>query len=268
VSESILDLPALGADARLAYGTARHQFGELRLPAGVGPHPVAVVMHGGFWRARYDLEHISHLCATLTAAGVATWSLEYRRLGNRGGGWPGTFLDAAAGADHLRILAQSYPLNLERVVAVGHSAGGHLAAWLAGRRRITKDSPLFAADPLRLYGVAPLAGVLDLWRAWELRLSGGVVQQLMGGTPERLPARYAAGSPAALLPLGMRQVLLHGTADDSVPYDISRDYAAAARAAGDDVELMTLPGTGHYELIDPRSQEWPRVRDAVLTLVE
>jgi acetyl esterase/lipase len=267
VSEDILDLPALPADARLAYGTARHQFGELRLPAGVGPHPVAVVIHGGFWRARYGLEHISHLSAALTAAGVATWSLEYRRLGNRGGGWPGTFLDVAAGADHVRTLARSYPLNLERVVAVGHSAGGHLAAWLAGRRRIAADSPLFDADPLRLCGVAPLAGVLDLRRAWELRLSGGGVKRLMGGTPERLPARYAAGSPAELLPLGVRQLLLHGTADDTVPYEISHDYAEAARAMGDDTALITLPGAGHFEVIDPISQEWPRVRDAVLTLV-
>jgi acetyl esterase/lipase len=268
MSASILDLPALRADARLAYGTTRHQFGELRLPAGAGPHAVAVVIHGGYWRARYDLEHISHLSAALAAVGVATWSLEYRRLGHRGGGWPGTFLDVAAGADYLRTLARSYPLNLGRVVAVGHSAGGHLAAWLAGRRRIAADSPLFVAEPLHLLGVAPLAGVLDLRRAWELRLSGGVVKRLVGGTPEHLPERYAAGSPAELLPLGARQILLHGTADDSVPYEISQDYVAAARDVGDDATLIPLPDAGHFELIDPRSQEWPRVRDAVLMLME
>jgi acetyl esterase/lipase len=225
------------------------------------------VVHGGYWRARYSLEHIGHLCAALVAAGVATWSLEYRRLGNHGGGWPGTFQDVAQGADHLRALGGTYPLDLARVVAVGHSAGGHLAAWLGGRHRIAPESPLHSPQPLVLRGIVPLAGVLDLWRAWELRLSRGVAKQLMGGTPAQHAERYAAGSPMALLPIGIRQILLHGTADDAVPFLISRDYAEAARAAGDAVELVTLPGAGHFEVIDPRSQEWPHVRAAVLTLL-
>ena len=267
MSEEILDLPAPPADVRLAYGPEKLQFGDLRLPGGAGPYPVALVIHGGYWRARYDLEHIGRLCAALTATGVATWSIEYRRLGNRGGGWPGTFLDVAAGADYLRTLAERYALNLARVVAVGHSAGGQLAAWLGGRRRIAGESPLYSADPLPLRGVVALAGVLNLRRACELRLSGGVTKRLLGGTPERYPERYAAASPAELLPLGVHQTLLHGTADDSVPYEISRNYAEAARAAGDPVELITLPGTGHFEPIDPRSREWPQVRDAILRLL-
>jgi acetyl esterase/lipase len=269
VSEDILDLPTPPADARIPYGSGALSFGDLRLPAGAGPHPVALVLHGGYWRARYDLEHIGHVCAALTGAGLATWSVEYRRLGNPGGGWPGTFLDVAAGADYLRALAGSYPLDLERVVAVGHSAGGQLAAWLAGRRNIPPaDSPLHSDDPLPLRGVVALAGVLDLRRAYELRLSRGVTGELMGGSPKEHPDRYAAASPAALLPLGVRQILLHGDADDSVPYVISRDYAEAACAAGDPVELVTLPGAGHFELIDPRSAEWPLVERAVLSLAE
>jgi len=267
-SEDILGLRPPKADVRLAYGPGRHQFGDLRLPAGGGPHPVAVVIHGGYWRARYSLEHIGHLCAALTTtAEVATWSLEYRRLGNRGGGWPGTFQDVAQGADHLRALAGIYPLDVSRVVAIGHSAGGHLAAWLGGRHRISLESQLSIPNPLALRGVVPLAGALNLRQAWELQLSRGVVKQLIGGTPEQHPDRYAAGSPSELLPFGIRQILFHGTADDSVPYAISQDYADAARAAGDEVGLMTLPGAGHFETIDPRSQEWPRVRDAVLALV-
>lgn len=268
MSEDILDRPAPHPDARIPYGAGACHFGDLRLPPGAGPHPVAIVIHGGFWRARYDLEHIGHLCVALTRAGLATWSLEYRRLGNPGGGWPGAFLDVAAGADYLRQLAGSCPLDLGRVVAVGHSAGGHLAAWLAGRHRIAPGSPLHAESPLPLRGVVPLAGVLDLRRAFELRLSAGVTGELMGGSPEEYPDRYAAASPAELLPLGVRQLLLHGTADESVPYAISRDYAAAARAAGDDAELVTLPGAGHYEVIDPRAAEWPQVERAVLRLAE
>lgn len=268
MSGSILDVPAPRADARIPYGAGEYHFGDLRLPRGAGPYPVAIVIHGGYWRARYDLEHIGHLCAALTRAGLATWSLEYRRLGNPGGGWPGTFLDVAAGADYLRQLAGSFPLDLAQVVAVGHSAGGHLAAWLAGRHHIAPASPLHAEHPLPLRGVAPLAGVLDLQRADELRLSAGVTGELMGGAPDQYPDRYAAASPAALLPLGVRQILLHGTADEDVPYAISRDYVAAAQAAGDDAELVTLPGAGHFEVIDPRSAEWPQVERAVLRLVE
>ncbi len=267
MSEDILDLPAPKADARLAYGAHKLQFGDLRLPRGAAPYPVAVVVHGGYWRARYDLTHIGHLCSALTAAGIATWSLEYRRLGNRGGGWPGTFLDVAAGAEYVRVLAQQYPLDLTRVLTLGHSAGGHLATWLGGARRIVPDSPLYRADPLNIRGIVSLAGVLDLQRAWELRLSGGVVKQLLGGVPEKHPDRYAVASPAALLPLGTRQILLHGTEDDSVPYAISSEYAAAAHAAGDSVELQTLANCGHFELIDPRSRQWPQVRDAALALL-
>ncbi len=268
MSESILDVPPPPAGQRISYGDSPYHFGDLRLPELPGPHPVAIVIHGGFWRARYDLEHIGHLCAALTHAGLATWNLEYRRLGIPGGGWPGTFLDVAAGADYLRQLAGPYALDLRRVVSVGHSAGGHLAAWLAGRGRVLPGSPLHAENPLPLRGVVPLAGVLDLIRAYELRLSAGVTGELMAGSPEEHSDRYAAASPAALIPLGVRQILLHGTADEDVPYAISRDYAAAARAAGDDAELITLPGTGHFELIDPRSAEWPQVEAAVLRLLD
>src|SRR5438132_9320670 len=118
---------------RIAYGPDRFQFGDLRLPSGSGPRPVAIVIHGGFWREKYDLEYIVPVCEALTAAGVVTWNLEYRRIGNAGGGWPGTFEDVAAGADHLHSLAHEFNLDLNRVIAIGHSAGGHLAFWLASR---------------------------------------------------------------------------------------------------------------------------------------
>ncbi|MBI4787464.1 MAG: alpha/beta fold hydrolase [Chloroflexi bacterium] len=254
--------------ARIRYGAEPQQFGDLRVPNRAGPHPVVAVVHGGFWRNRYDLEHIGPLCAALTGNGIATWSVEYRRLGDPGGGWPGTFLDVAAAVNHLRTLAPQYNLDLERVVTMGHSAGGHLALWVAGLGRVARDSAIYVSDPLPLRAAISLAGVIDLRRASESRLSSGVTHELMGGSPAEFPERYAAASPMELLPFGVRQFLLHGTQDDNVPFEISQRYYGAARAKGDDVELIELPGIGHFELIDPESDVRPRLLDAVRSATE
>lgn len=266
MSRSILDLPPPPADARIAYGPDPLQFGDLRLLTGPGPHPVVIVIHGGFWRAAYTLDYMGTLCAALTRAGVATWSLEYRRIGDPGGAWPGTFLDVAAGADYLRTLAPKYHLDLGRVTAIGHSAGGHLALWLAARPHIPAGDPLYRPDPLPLHGVVSLAGVADLRRAWDLQLSSGVVGDLMGGAPTALAARYRTADPRELLPLAVPQRLVHGTADSIVPFEISQTYQAAATAAGDDAQLVTLPGADHFEPVDPRTPEWPTVLATVLAL--
>jgi acetyl esterase/lipase len=256
------------ADERIPYGPDPLQFGDLRLPAGPGPHPVVVVVHGGFWRARWDLEHIGHACDALTRqTKVATWCIEYRRIGNEGGGWPGTFLDVGAATDFLREIAPAHNLDLNHVVTIGHSAGGHLAVWLAARQYIPKDDPLHTDSPLALKSAISLAGVLDLHRAWELRLSNNVVVDLMGGTPGEVPERYAAASPIEMLPLGVKQVLIHGTRDEDVPYEISRRYHAEAVKCGDQCDLITLPGTGHFGLIDPSSREWRKVVEAVSSVV-
>jgi len=263
------------APERLAYGADTYQFGDLYLPgnptsdatnaeAATGPYPVAIVIHGGYWRAAYGLDYFDAPCAALAAAGVAVWNVEYRRLGNRGGGWPNTLLDVALAADHLRALAQTYPLDLTRVVALGHSAGGHLACWLAARPRIPADAPLHMDDPLPIHGVVSLAGVVDLRRAWELRLSSNVTEQLLGGAPDAVPDRYAAASPYELLPLGVRQVHIHGTADENVPLEISERYVARARELGDDATLITLPGVGHFEPVEATTQEWALVQRTVV----
>jgi acetyl esterase/lipase len=267
MGREILDMPAPPADARLHYGPDPFQFGDLRVPQGTGTHPVAIVIHGGFWRAKFSLDYAGHLCAALTRAGIATWNLEYRRIGNPGGGWPGTFLDAAMGADHVRELAGKYPLDAKKVLTVGHSAGGHLAVWLAARRRISPDDALAGADPLAIHGVASLAGVVDLRRAWELRLSDGVVGELMGGPPEKLRERYHTASPIELTPLGVRVRLLHGTEDSVVPIEISNGYQKAASRAGDDARLVVLPGADHFAAVDPRSEHWAVVEKTVEALL-
>jgi acetyl esterase/lipase len=254
-AQSILEVPAAPPGLHIAYGDDEFQFGELYLPNGKGPHPVAIVIHGGYWRARYDLRHIGHFCVALAEAGVAAWSLEYRRIGNAGGGYPGTFDDVRAGASHLAKIAKERSLDLKHVVATGHSAGGHLALWLA------KQSAL----PLR--GVVPLAPVADLKRAWELKLSSNVVEEFLGGAPAQVAERYRTASPLEMLPMGVRQRVIHGDRDDVVPLAMSLAYVAAARKSGDDCTLTEPDGAGHFELIDPRTAAWGRVRDTIIGLL-
>jgi acetyl esterase/lipase len=267
MSRDILDLPAPLADWRLKYGPDTLHVGGLRLPQGPGPHPVVIVIHGGFWRARRDRQYMGHLASALTAEGFATWNIEYRRIGDSDGGWPGTFHDTGLAADHLRSLAREYALDLSRVISLGHSAGGHLALWLAARPRIPDDDPLYSASPLSLAGAVSLAGVADLCTAWDLALSEQVVETFLGGSPYTVPERYATASPFELLPLGVPQVLVHGTIDDDVPYSISLRYTEAARTRGDDARLATLEGMDHFALVDPHSPAWPTVLDAVRSLL-
>ncbi|HET8631375.1 MAG TPA: alpha/beta hydrolase [Thermomicrobiales bacterium] len=259
-----------GARRRHAYGPAPAQFGDLRLPAGARSSPVAILVHGGYWRARYGLDLMDGLGDDLARRGVASWNIEYRRVGEAGGGWPGTFRDVARAADTLRDLAARHPLDLARIAAVGHSAGGHLALWLAARPRLDPAARRLLApnspDP-PIAGVVSLAGVNDLALAWRLGLSDGAAAELLGGGPDAVPERYAAASPAALLPLGVPQVLLHGTADADVPPELSATYAAAATAAGDPIRLRELPGVDHFALIAPDSTAWAAAVAELLPLL-
>jgi acetyl esterase/lipase len=245
---------------RIPYGADPQQFGELRRPAGTAPCPVVVAVHGGFWQSQYDLGLMVPVCEALTKEGLATWNVEYRRLGDPGGGWPNTFLDVGAAADHLRALAPQHGLELRHTLTLGHSAGGQLALWLAGRRWI-REGELAKPRPLKLRGAVSLAGVVDLVRAYDIGFQG--VGSLMGGSPVEVPQRYDTGSPAALLPLGIPQLLIHGTADAVVPEQLSVEYQREAKARGDEVRLESLQNVGHFELIDPTSAAWPRVRDGV-----
>lgn len=257
---------------RLAYGPETLQFGDLRLPSGAGPHPTVVLIHGGYWRASYGLKLMTALAKDLAARGYAAWNIEYRRVGDPGGGWPGTFLDVARATDYLREIAPTYALDLQRVVPIGHSAGGHLAFWLAARPRIPAGDMLAGTsikagrtgdDPLVPAGAMSLAGVVDLVMAWQLHLSMDAVVGLLGGTPREVPERYATTSPAALLPLGVPQVLFHGTDDVHVPIEVSQAYMKAAQAVNDPVTYIELPGVDHFDLINPHSGAWTRIIEAL-----
>lgn len=237
---TILELPPGPAGTRIGYGADPNQFGELYLPPTPGPHAVLIYIHGGFWRARYDLTHARALCHAIAAAGCAVWSLEYRRVGQSGGGYPGTLDDVRAGA---RRLAQIPGLDLARVVLAGHSAGGHLALWLA------------AQEELELRAVIALAAVSDLRRARALHLGDGAVDAFLGSADHDSHV-----SPLELLPMRVPQRLLHGTLDAVVPFELSERFASASNNA----RLVTLPGAGHLELIDPRWPEWPIVRQHLL----
>lgn len=264
-------LPSVGeaaAPRRIAYGAHASHYAELSLPAGAGKIPVIVVVHGGFWRQLYGAALGVPLAADLAAAGVAAWNIEYRRVGGDGG-WPNTLLDVAAAVDALAGAGQAEAggrLDLARVAAVGHSAGGHLAGWLAARHRLPRSAP-GATPKVRLKGAVSQAGVLDLVDASEQRLGAGAVDAFLGGGPKAVPDRYALASPIALLPAGVPVVCVHGDADDTVPIRQSERYVAAARAAGDPARLVALKGTGHFEVIDPRDPAWHACRDAALGIV-
>jgi acetyl esterase/lipase len=240
---------------RTAYGPDPAQFLEVSLPAGTGRAPVVVVLHGGFWRARYGIELARPLAADLAGRGWAAVAVEYRRVG-AGGGWPTTLEDVAAALDALPDLPGSPRLDLTDVTVVGHSAGGHLAAWAAGRSRLPAGAP--GAGPRVAVSAAVLqAGVLDLGAAVAADLGSGATVEFLGGTPAEVPERYAAADPVGLLPTGAAVLCVHGEADTTVPLEQSERYAAAAGAAGDPVEVTVVPGD-HMVVIDVAGQAWRR----------
>lgn len=231
---------------KVAYGSDPSQFGEYTAPTGTGAaRGLVVVIHGGFWRSGFGLELCRPLAAALVEAGWATWNIEYRRVGN-GGGWTATFDDAAQAVDHVRTFA-SARLPADRIYAIGHSAGGHLAAWLAGRPTLPPGAP--GANPrVTLAGAVSQAGVLDL--AAALRRGDEAVADLVGGTPRSSPERYRIASPIEQVPIRVPVLCVHGTGDDVVPIAQSESYVRKARAAGDRADLVRVEGANHTDVID------------------
>ena len=253
-SSALDSFPNPPADHVISYGEDRLQFGELRLPAGQGPHPVIVLIHGGCWLSQYDIAHIRKLAAAFADEGIATWALEYRRVGDPGGGWPGTFDDIAAGADHLLILAEPFNIDLNRAIVAGHSAGGHLAIWLGNRP--AEWSP--GLEPAAVLALAPAA---DLAYLHEQQVCENVVELLMGGSPAQYPQRYQLGSGTSRLPLKIPQYIVIGKYDTNWT-PVGRRYIKSARQQGNTPHVINADESGHFEMIDPDSTTWPLVLGA------
>jgi acetyl esterase/lipase len=253
-NEDILSQPQPPPDERVPYGADPNQFFEVRLPRRPGPHSVLLNIHGGFWRAKYDLAHTGHLCEALRAAGVATFNLEYRRVGNAGGGWPGTFEDIRSAYRFIRQGHSRFHLDLQRLVVIGHSAGAQLALCLA-------------AHEISIRRAISLAGVVDLKKAFALHLSNNAVAEFLGGKPDAVPEHYREADPVELSITRAQQWLVHGSEDDTVPPDFSRDYVTQKKKTSETVQLLQIPHAGHFDLIDPVSMAFGEVKSTVLTAV-
>lgn len=262
---------------RYEYGPDPSQWGELflpELPPGGKHRGVVVVIHGGYWRPQYGAELGEPLAQDLAEHGMAAWNLEYRRAGN-GGGWPGTFKDILAGIDKLSALAEPHALDLQRVVALGHSAGGHLAVWAAGRDRlrgletdvdVQEDGAQPGNDGVRLTGVVSQSGVLNLAEAERLQLSNGAVANLLGGPSSEFPERHRMADPMAALPLDVPVFAVHATGDTDVPVRMSTTYVGASRGGSVPAELIMVPGD-HFSLIDVPAEAYVTCRELVAKLL-
>lgn len=259
--QAYMDQPAAKADVRIAYGAAPAQVAELFLPRERGPHPVVALIHGGCYLAEFEgLAQTSGLAADLARRGYAVWNVEYRKLGEAGAGYPGTFLDVADAIDRLRAEAPRYELDVGRVVALGHSAGGHLALWAAARARLPRTSALWRSDPQPIRAVVSLGGIGDL------RGQGSVFAGACG--PEAIPRIIGAGtradpfadtSPAELLPLGARVVMICGAFDHVMPPSTGVAFAQRLRERGDSAEAIEIPNAGHFDVVIPTTAAWRAV---------
>ncbi len=251
----------LTPNATISYGADEMQKVDIWTPSGKGPFPTVLIVHGGCWTTSIaDRSLMNWIADDLRKSGYAVWNIDYRGVDRAGGGYPGTFLDAANAADALRANATKFHLDTRRVVAVGHSAGGHLALWLAGRTNLPKSSALRTGTPLNIASVISLGGLPDLEATAASPDNGcgtDVVAQLVGTGRKNV---YADTSVTSLLPLGVPQHLVNGREDRIIPFRLATDYVAKATRAGDKVTLHTVPATGHVELIAPETAAWAQTK--------
>ncbi len=240
-----------------AYGADSQQFAELYLPDAPGPYAVIVMIHGGCYYARYDLRPISGAARSLAAEGFAVWNIEYRRYGN-GGEFPAMFLDVGAAADYLREIAEKHALLLDSVIAMGHSAGGHLALWLASRPGLEENDSLYSPEPLPIAGIIGLASIADIGDAMERGICGEALPIVAGSQQ----ANLRQVSPEQLLPKDIPQIHMLGSQDELIDANLKR----YVEAAGDEAELLILEGAGHFELVAIDAPEWEAVVDALQRL--
>ncbi|MES2324161.1 MAG: alpha/beta hydrolase [Pseudomonadota bacterium] len=248
--------------ATFAYGSAPSQFAELFLPKGAGPFPVVVLVHGGCWTIDYGgIGQMHNVAGALAARGIAVWNVEYRRHDEAGGGYPGTYLDINAALDRLAQEAPRHKLDTSRVLAMGHSAGGQLVQWLAGRSRIAASSPLFQAKPFPVRHIISLGGLADLRREQDLIKSscGRDLAQLAGSPSPERPDVFSDTNAAELIPNGSQTVLITGALDTISPPRAAYAYAARAQAAGDAARVVILPNASHYDEVAASSPAWPLV---------
>jgi acetyl esterase/lipase len=241
--------------AHIAYGAAASQYAELFRPPGAGPFPVVVLVHGGCWQTEFDgIKQFRNMAGALAAEGIAVWNVEYRRVDEAGGGYPGTYEDMIAALDALSAAAKTHQLDMSRLAAVGHSAGGHMVQWAAGRVLIPATSPLYRPKPLSIRHVVSLGGINDL-RAWT-GLCGFEVSKLTGVPTGTRTNVFADTNPAELLPNGSHLVLITGEVDRLVPTEVAFRFAAKAKAAGDSAEVIVLPGASHFDEAAATSPSW------------
>jgi acetyl esterase/lipase len=217
-----------------------------------------------------DVGHTAPLSDALRNEDIATWNIEYSRIGHPRGGWPGTFVDVGLGVDYLREIADEYNLDLEQVVVIGHSSGAHLALWVAARSKIPPESPVYHDSPLPVRGVVALASPVDLEKEIDLanQLCGdSLMIKLVGGLPDEVPENYNNVSPLRLLPTGVPQRLIIGQNDIPVLIEHLANYTDSALVLNEHVELDTVPYAGHHEPAVPGSVAWLKVRDAIMSLL-
>lgn len=260
--DAYLALTGPSPTAKLAYGPAPSQYAELFVPHGAGPFPVAVLVHGGCWTSKFGgIAQFRNMAGALAARGIAVWNVEYRRVDEEGGGYPGMYLDMHAALDLLAANASAHKLDLERVVAVGHSAGGQLVQWIAGRSRIPAGSPLYHPDGLKVDRIVSLGGLADLRHEAALIKSScdRDIAQLAGTPSAERPDVLVDTNAADLMPNGSRTWLVTGALDTISPPRVAHDYAARANAAGDKAEVVILPDASHYDEVAATSPAWPQV---------